>query len=265
MPKRRSEPASAAQGSSTSFWWWEPARPHRLVQQHLAPGRVHGLGQGDGLLLAQAGLVGARAPDQAADVDAPPDQAGQHARQLGALDPAQSLVAVAAPVGEEQQVAVAQLGEDVPALQHAHRVALGPGLVEPGVRVPPLASTQEPSFGTRRGGHLDCVPAGPVVELLGAVRKTLRERRLLAEPFLLVGIIASIKEIVVMAGAERPKEEGFEAFRNGMIEIGVLSAVVLVLAITALLIIMREEQPDEGLGNGLRNDLPATSPSLRVS
>ena len=87
------------------------------------------------------------------------------------------------------------------------------------------------------------------VELLGAVRKTLRERRLLAEPFLLVGIIASIKEIVVVAGAERPKDEGFEAFRNGMIEIGVLAGIVLVLAISALLLRAREEKPAEADGN----------------
>ena len=86
------------------------------------------------------------------------------------------------------------------------------------------------------------------VELLGAVRKTLRERRLLAEPFLLVGIIASIKEIVVVAGAERPKDEGFEAFRNGMVEIGVLAGVVLVLAISALLLRAREEKPPEADG-----------------
>ena len=83
------------------------------------------------------------------------------------------------------------------------------------------------------------------VELLGAVRKTLRERRLLAEPFLLVGIIASIKEIVVVAGAERPKDSGFTEFRDGMVEIGVLSGVVLVLAIAALLLRMREEKPAE--------------------
>jgi uncharacterized membrane protein (DUF373 family) len=83
------------------------------------------------------------------------------------------------------------------------------------------------------------------VELLGAVRKTLRERRLLAEPFLLVGIIASIKEIVVVAGAERPKESGFAEFRDGMVEIGVLSGVVLVLAISALLLRMRQEKPAE--------------------
>ena len=83
------------------------------------------------------------------------------------------------------------------------------------------------------------------VELLGAVRKTLRERRLLAEPFLLVGIIASIKEIVVVAGAERPKDGGFAEFRDGMVEIGVLSGVVLALAIAALLLRMREEKPAE--------------------
>jgi uncharacterized membrane protein (DUF373 family) len=83
------------------------------------------------------------------------------------------------------------------------------------------------------------------VELLGAVRKTLRERRLLAEPFLLVGIIAAIKEIVVVAGAERPKDGGFAEFRDGMIEIGVLSGVVLALALAALLLRMREEKPAE--------------------
>ena len=38
-----------------------------------------------------------------------------------------------------------------------------------------------------------------VVELLFAVRSTVEKRELLAEPFLLVGIIASIKEIVVLS------------------------------------------------------------------
>src|SRR5688500_17487597 len=36
-----------------------------------------------------------------------------------------------------------------------------------------------------------------LIELLSAVRVTIAERHLVAEPFLLVGIIASIKEIVV--------------------------------------------------------------------
>ncbi|MCW2535093.1 MAG: hypothetical protein JWQ26_792, partial [Modestobacter sp.] len=38
-----------------------------------------------------------------------------------------------------------------------------------------------------------------VVELLFAVRTTVEQRELVAEPFLLVGIIASIKEIVVLS------------------------------------------------------------------
>ena len=84
-----------------------------------------------------------------------------------------------------------------------------------------------------------------VVELLSAVRTTMAKRELVAEPFLLVGIIASIKEIVVVAGAERPKDAGFAEFRDGMVEIGVLSGVVLVLAIAALLLRMREEKPAE--------------------
>jgi uncharacterized membrane protein (DUF373 family) len=83
------------------------------------------------------------------------------------------------------------------------------------------------------------------VELLGAVRVTMRERRLIAEPFLLVGIIASIKEIVVVAGAERPEEEGWQEFAEAMIEIGVLVLTILVLAIATLLLRRREREPSE--------------------
>jgi uncharacterized membrane protein (DUF373 family) len=87
------------------------------------------------------------------------------------------------------------------------------------------------------------------VELLSATRVTIRERRLIAEPFLLVGIIASIKEIVLVAGAENVKEGDFETFRNGMIEIGVLVGVVLVLSISALLLRRKEREPDEEDGS----------------
>ena len=73
------------------------------------------------------------------------------------------------------------------------------------------------------------------VELLGAVRSTVRERRLVAEPFLLVGIIAAIKEIVLIGGTERVLTE-WAIFRNAMIEIGVLAAVVLALALATWLL-----------------------------
>ena len=77
------------------------------------------------------------------------------------------------------------------------------------------------------------------------MRVIIRERRLVAEPFLLVGIIAAIKEIVVVAGAEQPTEGSFETFRDAMIEIGVLAAIVLVLSISALLLRRREREPAE--------------------
>lgn len=83
------------------------------------------------------------------------------------------------------------------------------------------------------------------VELLGATRVVIREKRLIAEPFLLVGIIAAIKEIVVVAGAEQPAKQDFETFRNSMVEIGVLAAIVLVLAVAALLLRRKEREPAE--------------------
>jgi uncharacterized membrane protein (DUF373 family) len=74
------------------------------------------------------------------------------------------------------------------------------------------------------------------VELLGAVRSTIRERRLIAEPFLLVGIIAAIKEIVLIGGTERVIATGDEVFTRAMVEIWVLAGVVLLLAISTLLL-----------------------------
>ncbi len=74
------------------------------------------------------------------------------------------------------------------------------------------------------------------VELLGAVRSTIRQRRLVAEPFLLVGIIAAIKEIVLIGGTERVGIVEFAVFRNAMVEIAVLAGVVLLLAISTLLL-----------------------------
>jgi uncharacterized membrane protein (DUF373 family) len=80
------------------------------------------------------------------------------------------------------------------------------------------------------------------VELLSAVRTTIRRRGLVAEPFLLVGIIASIKEIVVIAGTE---ESHGDAFRESMVELGVLGGLVLLLALAAFLLRRKEREPEE--------------------
>jgi len=91
------------------------------------------------------------------------------------------------------------------------------------------------------------------VELLGAVRSTIRERRLIAEPFLLVGIIAAIKEIVLVAGTQRGDEVSTRLFRDGMVEVGTLSLVVLVLAIATLL--LRKSQAPTSLAEPVPDDI----------
>ncbi len=90
-----------------------------------------------------------------------------------------------------------------------------------------------------------------VVELLFAVRSTVQKRELLAEPFLLVGIIASIKEIVVLS-VEAAKEVGNGAeFTDRMVEIAVLGVLVLFLGVTSFLLRRKEREPDEGEGGRL--------------
>ena len=86
-----------------------------------------------------------------------------------------------------------------------------------------------------------------VLELLAGVRATIRERKLVAEPFLVVGIIASIKEIVVIA-LETKKENGLDdaAFQASLAEIGVLGMLVLVLAAAGYLVRRKEREPEEG-------------------
>lgn len=85
-----------------------------------------------------------------------------------------------------------------------------------------------------------------LVELLSAVRATLREGRLVAEPFLLVGIIASIKEVVVESLNAREyvgKDDG--KFADAMTSVGMQAGVLLVIGILMLLIRRKEREPAE--------------------
>jgi len=86
------------------------------------------------------------------------------------------------------------------------------------------------------------------IELLSAVRTTLTKRELVAEPFLIVGIIASIKEIVVLSvKAAETIGEG-EPFSDQLWQIGVLGGVVLLLGATAFMLRLKEREPAEGDG-----------------
>jgi uncharacterized membrane protein (DUF373 family) len=85
-----------------------------------------------------------------------------------------------------------------------------------------------------------------LLELLAGVRATMKERKLVAEPFLIVGIIASIKEIVLLTlESKEILDTDDAAFDNAMVEIGVLAGVILLLALASFLVRRKEREPEE--------------------
>jgi uncharacterized membrane protein (DUF373 family) len=85
-----------------------------------------------------------------------------------------------------------------------------------------------------------------VVELLFAVRVTLRQREIVAEPFLIVGIIASIKEIIVLSVKAADFIGQDTRFGHAVREVAILGVLVLVLAASAVLLRFKERAPQEG-------------------
>jgi len=80
-----------------------------------------------------------------------------------------------------------------------------------------------------------------LVELLSAVRSAITEHKLIAEPFLLVGMLAAIKELVVEStfrvSTQKPTDVAWR--------MGVLTGVVLALAVATLIMRRREREPEE--------------------
>ena len=85
-----------------------------------------------------------------------------------------------------------------------------------------------------------------VVELLFAVRVILGRREVVAEPFLIVGIIASIKEIIVLSVEAADYVGNDDKFTHAITEVAVLGVLVLVLAVSAILLRAKEKEPEEG-------------------
>ena len=82
-----------------------------------------------------------------------------------------------------------------------------------------------------------------LVEILHTVRISIRSHVLVTEPFLVVGLIASIRRILVISleMATLTKEatwsnEGASIFRASMIELGLLGALVFVLVFSIALL-----------------------------
>jgi uncharacterized membrane protein (DUF373 family) len=78
-----------------------------------------------------------------------------------------------------------------------------------------------------------------IAEILHTVRISVRTQTLTVQPFLVVGLIASIRRVLVITTqAARLAEQGHAgaadqaAFRNSMIELGVVAALILVFVIS---------------------------------
>ena len=68
------------------------------------------------------------------------------------------------------------------------------------------------------------------VELLNTIEIIVREREIVAEPFLLIGLIAVVRRILLVT-AEAEQTLGTDQFRYLLMELGVLTALVVSLTI----------------------------------
>ena len=95
------------------------------------------------------------------------------------------------------------------------------------------------------------------VELLYAVRACLRSHEIVAEPFLIVGILAGIKEIVVLSVEAATLLEKGPAFSRAVVEIGVLAGVVLALALAAFVLRERRRDTEDAGRAGREEEQPS--------
>jgi uncharacterized membrane protein (DUF373 family) len=75
-------------------------------------------------------------------------------------------------------------------------------------------------------------------ELISTIRVVITRHSIQVEPFLIVGIVAAIRRLIVLS-AEAENLLGTGRFRDLMVEIGVLAVTVLALGTTVLLLRIR--------------------------
>ena len=84
-----------------------------------------------------------------------------------------------------------------------------------------------------------------LVEILHTIRIAIMQHTLVMEPFLIVALIASVRRILILTpeAAEFVKSDP-GAFRNAMIELGLLTLLILVL-VTSIAILRRHSPKPE--------------------
>jgi uncharacterized membrane protein (DUF373 family) len=89
-----------------------------------------------------------------------------------------------------------------------------------------------------------------LVEVLHTVRVSVRDGKLTAEPFLVVGLIASIRRVLAITlGSSHAAQPGHwtpdaqQQFNASMLELGVLAALILVMVFAIYLLGRKQEAP----------------------
>jgi uncharacterized membrane protein (DUF373 family) len=95
-----------------------------------------------------------------------------------------------------------------------------------------------------------------LVEILHTVRVSIRSGNLNAEPFLVVGLIASIRRVLVITlQSSNAQQQGVAdhamVFRTSMIELGVLALLILTMVLSIFLI----RQSQRGRGAAAQDDI----------
>lgn len=91
------------------------------------------------------------------------------------------------------------------------------------------------------------------VELLFAVRATLSSHQIVAEPFLIIGVIVCIKEIVVLSVEAADLLADGPQFARAITEVGILGGLVLLLSIAMFVLQVRQQDAADDVAEEAAN------------
>ncbi len=83
-----------------------------------------------------------------------------------------------------------------------------------------------------------------LLEILHTINMSLRQHVLSSEPFLIVGLIAAVRRMLVITAEQSRLIENPEMFRLLLLELMLLGGIILVLSLA--IFILRRSRPDSG-------------------